>query len=126
MNEIKKLTLIATRPDNTFLSLRAQTVSDMSGLQINPITNGEGQPVRIFVPDSTNPSLVEFQFDFDIGLLQLTFDETIDISSFDPTKITFYNPNYTYTLQQGSEYMLHKILLSPSQVHLSLKRLRSR
>ena len=101
MNEIKKLTLIATRPDNTFLSLRAQTVSDMSGLQINPITNGEGQPVRIFVPDSTNPSLVEFQFDFDIGLLQLTFDETIDISSFDPTKITFYNPNYTYTLQQG-------------------------
>ena len=60
MNEIKKLTLIATRPDNTFLSLRAQTVSDMSGLQINPITNGEGQPVRIFVSDSTNPSLVKF------------------------------------------------------------------
>ena len=101
MNEIKRLTLIATRSENTYLSLRAQTVLDMSGLQINPIANGEAQPVRIFVPDSTNPSLVDFQFDFNIGLLQLTFDETIDISSFDPTTITFYNPTYTYTLQQG-------------------------
>ena len=101
MNEIKKLTLIATRSDNTYLSLGAQAVLDMSRLRINQIANGEAQPVRIFVPDSTSPSLVGFQFDFNIGLLQLTYDETIDISSFDPTKITFFNPTYTYTLQQG-------------------------
>ena len=101
VNEIKKLTRIATRSSNTYITITAQTISDMSTLQVNPILDGSAQPVGIFVADATPPSMVGFQFDFNIGFLSLTFDETIDISSFAPSKVTFYNSMHTYTLQLG-------------------------
>ena len=104
MNEIRKRTRIATRSANTYITITALTISDMSALQVNPISDGNAQPVNVFIADSTRPSMVEFQFDFDDGFLSLTFDETIDISSFDPSKVTFYNSIYSYTLQIGDLY----------------------
>ena len=101
MNEIKKRTRIATLSTNTYITLTALAISDMFALQVNPISDGSAQHVRVYVADTTHPSMVDFQFDFNPGVLSLTFDETIDISSFDPSKVTFYNSIHSYTLQLG-------------------------
>ena len=101
-NEIKKRTLVATRRGNTFITLKSTALSDMSGLPILAIMNGVAQQVNVYVKDSSQPVLTQFDFDFDVGILSLTFDETIDISSFIPTKVTFSTSVETYTLQLGT------------------------
>ncbi|MDD9816716.1 MAG: hypothetical protein OXU61_01045 [Gammaproteobacteria bacterium] len=47
--------------------------------------------VDVFIPDDTALEIVSFLFDLNVGLLNLAFSEAINISTFDPTRITLQN-----------------------------------
>ena len=88
LNELKRLTMIATSRENTYITITPELASDMSGNQVNEIINGRGLQVSSFFEDLTAPVLNEFHLDMDEGELHLTFSETVNAMSFDVTHIT--------------------------------------
>ena len=52
------------------------------------ITKGNALPVTSYIFDTSNPILEEFDLDMNTVILTLTFDETVEICSFDVTGIT--------------------------------------
>ena len=78
LNEVKRIPELATLDNNTFITLSALVVRDMAGLNLIPIRNGNATQVREsgYIADITRPNLLDFDFDLDVGLLVLTFDET--------------------------------------------------
>ena len=87
-DRIKASTQLATFVGNTFLSLTANTIQDVSGSPVDPIPPSFAIQVATFIVDNTQPELVSFGLDLDIGSLQLTFSEAVDPSTLDPTGIT--------------------------------------
>ena len=101
LNEIKRLDRLAVSGRSTYLSITNQAAYDAFNNSIAEIAEENAQQVTLWTPDTTNPLLVSYDFSVDTGLLQLTFDETVRVSSFNVTTVTFVNP-YTateYTLQ---------------------------
>ncbi len=88
LNEIKRLTQLATSNFTTFLTLSQLAIQDMSGNQVVPVPNGNGTQVQRFTPDSTDPQLIGVSLDLDQGLLRVTFDETVNFSSLDFTSLS--------------------------------------
>ena len=101
LNEIKRLDRLAVSNESTYLSITYQAAADAFDNTITPITEDDALQVTVWTADTTNPLLVSFDFSADTGLLELTFDETVRVSSFNVTTITFVNPLTTteYTLQ---------------------------
>ena len=88
LNELKRLTRIATSRENTYITITPELVSDMSGNRVVEIINGQGLQVYSFFEDVIPPVLDEFHLDMDEGELHLTFSETVNASSFCVTQIT--------------------------------------
>ena len=88
LNELKRLTRIATSRENTYVTITPELVSDMSGNRVVEIINGRGLQVSSFFEDVIPPVLSEFHLDMDEGELHLTFSETVNANSFDVTQIT--------------------------------------
>ena len=88
LNELKRLTRIATSRENTYITITPELVSDMSGNRVVEIINGRGLQVSSFFEDVIPPVLNEFHLDMDEGELHLTFSETVNANSFDVTQIT--------------------------------------
>ena len=104
LNEIKKLTALATRKQNTFLSFSARMVSDMAANSIDSIASSLAQNVQRFTADAVAPQLRSFNLSMDSALVELSFTETVAISSLTPQAITFINTangSATHTLQGG-------------------------
>ena len=105
-DRIKASTQLATSADNTFLSLTASTIQDVSGSPVVPVSPSSALPVNIFTEDLTQPELISFSLDLDIGSLQLTFSEAVNISTLNPTGITLQSsaalPTTSFTLTGGS------------------------
>ena len=83
VNEIKRRTLIAADNSTAYLSLNEFTIADQDGNLIQPVLADNGNLARKYVPDTTNPQLVRFSLDLNTGYFHLTFDETVDVSTFD-------------------------------------------
>ena len=79
LNVIKSMTGLFTNESTSFISLQRGTIRDMV---LNPSLQIEGLQVSVFVNDSTDPSLMDYSIDMNIGQLILTFSETVDVSSF--------------------------------------------
>ena len=94
LNEIKRLTQLATSNLTSYITLTAEAIDDMSGNSVIPISNGNATQVSIFIPDITDPILVSFSLDLNLGLLQLTYSETVDFSSLDFTFVTVQNSSF--------------------------------
>ena len=90
-NNIKRLSGLATREENTYLSITADLISDMTGLSVVPIDTGNASRVDKYTPDVTRPEFQGFDFDVDSGVLTLTFDETVDASTLQIDDITIQN-----------------------------------
>ena len=88
LNELKRLTRIATSRENTYITISPELISDMSGNRMVEIINGRGLQVSSFFEDVIPPVLDEFHLDMDEGELHLTFSETVNANSFDVTQIT--------------------------------------
>ncbi|XP_062518522.1 uncharacterized protein LOC134193700 [Corticium candelabrum] len=109
LNEIKKLTRLATSPTNTYVSITNLTVQDMVGLPVRPLSRDSALIVTNseYVRDRTAPIFERFSLDVDAGTLEVTFDETVAVSSLGLTTkhVTFMsdiNGTQQYTLSGGS------------------------
>ena len=106
-NNLKRIFLLATSPSNTFISITLELISDMVGLPVVPVEADLGQRVDAYTPDTTLPQFTGFDFDLDSGIFVVTFDETVDASTFQANsgRIIFQNsatsPTSTYTLLLG-------------------------
>ena len=105
-NSYKADATIATDPTNTFVYLKANTLADVAdnfnaqsavGLSVDPV-----------IADTTSPSLLNFTLDLNVGELILTFDETVNATTFDPTGFTLQRSvmssvgGYTFLTSQPS------------------------
>ena len=118
LNEIKRIPELATLANNTYISITAIAVSDMVGLELIPVETYNASNVEFngYVPDTTDPMLVSFDFDLNSGLLELTFDETIDAETLDQTEIILQNladtPIEYYRLRTGEILSMDDPILS--------------
>ena len=101
MNEIKRRTDLATSNITTYLTLRPHAILDMNGNEVVPIANDNATQVTNYTEDTTNPQLVEFSLDLNLGSLHLTFNETVNFTSTNFTQLTLLSgrgPNITATV----------------------------
>lgn len=103
---LKENRQVATSEDDTYISLTNRTILDTSGNGVIPIPDGSAEPVQRYVRDNIPPLLQGFELDMNTGLLTLSYSETIDIFSLDPTRLTLQNQVYlgttVFTLTGGS------------------------
>ena len=96
---------LATMNTNTYISLRPGTVRDTAGVVSSEIPPDGALLITSLTADRTRPSLDEFDFDLDGGVLTLFFSESINVTSFDATQITIQSssnsPLFMYTLRGG-------------------------
>ena len=87
-NTIKRLRDIATSRVDTFLSLTSNAVQDPVGNRVAAIGDNNARQVTTFMADNVHPQLERFGLNLDQRLLMLTFDETVDVSTFSITRVT--------------------------------------
>ena len=103
LNNIKANTELASSNDSTYLSFTTSAVNDMSANVILASNPEDAPNVEVFSPDSLPSEFISFELDLNSGIVTLTFTETVDANTFDPTRLHFANENATsvYTLSGG-------------------------
>ena len=81
---LKTMQGVATTESNTFISVVASAVTDVTGNGINTIDH---MPVDSFTADSIKVRLLSFTLDMVEGTLYLTFDDVVIASTFNPMGI---------------------------------------
>ena len=99
LNAIKLQRALAIDKNSTSVVMNFTAITDMKGLAVNAITKevkydsfvGRGWMAAMictnYIADTTPPALVFFALDINVGLIRLTFDEAVIISSLDVTQI---------------------------------------
>ena len=105
-SNIKSNPSLGTDIDNTFLSFSQMAFSDTAGNPVIPESQNNAIKASNHTPDSAPPELISFTVDLNTDTVELTFNEVVDVQSFDFTQFTFFSSlNATasnYTLQSGS------------------------
>ncbi|KAL5488650.1 hypothetical protein EMCRGX_G017626 [Ephydatia muelleri] len=96
LNELRRRTLISTSLSTTYISASKFTISDMAGNPLVPILSTNGTKAQAFTRDTTPPHLISFLLDMNTGTINITFDKTVNSSSFKASGITFLD--YLYTI----------------------------
>ena len=108
LNKLKRITPgIATSTMDTYLAFDNTTLVDMNMNLVVEIDIELALDATGFDPDRTNPSLDSFNLNLTTETLELTFDETVDATTFDVTGITLVSTRNattatSYTLKAGS------------------------
>lgn len=105
MNEIKRRTDLATSNETTFITLTDLAIKDMNGNDIVSVLSGNAIQVTNFTEDTTNPHLIDFSINLNVGSLQLTFDETVNFTSINFTSFSIVNsqtPSEIISLSAGN------------------------
>ncbi|XP_062519236.1 uncharacterized protein LOC134194325 [Corticium candelabrum] len=105
LNEIKRLTGLATGVGNTFVTMQGSAIRDMAGNPVVERVDGSALAVSLFTSDKTRPRLVAYSLDMNLGSMVLNFRETVDVSSLDLTKISLQS-TMSLTLMEGLQYTL--------------------
>ena len=86
---IQAATAVATNASTTFLSTTNDSISDTQNYVSVPIEMDSASPINPakYTPDTTPPVLRSFDFDLNQGILEITFDEVVDLPNIDITKI---------------------------------------
>ena len=96
INTIKRSADICTYKGNCYFRIYANAVTDLYG---NPAVatalSSPGFIVQSFTNDQVEPTLLRFSLDMNVGILNLTFNEPMDIQSLDARGITFHARNNT-------------------------------
>ena len=104
---IKSKSGLARTRDNAFLTVGANGVDDVYGVDVLGVTNGNAiQALQVF-SDTTSPELSEFNLDMNTGTVYLSFTDTVNLTSFDQTKVSLQNsnsssPSQNITLRGGT------------------------
>ena len=91
LNGLKQTMGLASIAANTYISFTSDTVEDMNRNPVVALGMQEAELVSVFTSDETSPRLLTFNMDFDSGVVTLTFDETVDLGTVDPSAITFHD-----------------------------------
>jgi hypothetical protein len=91
LNTLKRLRGLGTRPEDTFISFAEGTFSDLAGNRVDAVADGSAFQAHTILDDVTAPTLQGFDFLMSIAgpplSLRLSFSETVDLESFDVTKV---------------------------------------
>ena len=90
-NAIKEQYTLAIDNTTTYLRLQANSIQDMNENYIEEIPDGNATAVDEFTPDFIDPLLLQFDLDMDEGILLLTFDEPVNIDTFNFASLTIVN-----------------------------------
>ena len=106
LNTLKRIRSLATSVNDSYIALENGTILDMNDNPIDAIPPSAATMALRFVPDTSHPHLVNFDLDMDSGTLYLTFNETVEASSFNVSEITLQDSktatsNNTYTITGG-------------------------
>ena len=74
---------LATNINTTYLTMSADAINDISGVDVIPITNGNGIIASNYIRDSTPPVLISFDLYMRSGRIWFTFNEPINPYRFD-------------------------------------------
>ena len=106
LNNLKLYPTFATSIPNTYISFTATTIRDMAGNMVTPVPANNAERAINFFEDTVSPVLTSFDLDLEDHLLVLTFDETIDTSTFRILNVALQdrqsNPGQTVGLTSGS------------------------
>ena len=102
LNELKRITDLATSVNDTWLSVSYGAVEDTNINKLVEIPVNNTQQAAGLIPDISHPKLVNFDVDMDAGTLTLTFDETVLSSSLNVTEITLQNVSTSANLTSYS------------------------
>ena len=83
LNLLKSNLALATTRNNSFISIVQDAIVDLADNGLEATVS----QVDNFIPDESEPTLIDFSFDLNVGLLNLTFSETVNFSTFDPTSL---------------------------------------
>ena len=103
LNTLKRIRSIATSRNDTFISLDYGAILDMNNNPVDDVPLSGAFMAMHFIPDTSNPHLVNFDLDMDMGTLYLIFNETVEASSLNVSQITLQDDetatsNNTYTI----------------------------
>lgn len=99
MDAIKLYDGLAESRASTFLSLGAGAIRDVNQFPSMPISVNSSLQVTTLIIDITPPVLTDFSLDMNTGVLNLTFDEMVLVSSFDFTQFQLVDaPNSSIRL----------------------------
>ena len=109
LNEIKRITTLATSIEDTWISVERGGVEDTSAdaNPLDPIPKSNALQAVDFTSDTTNPQLTAFDIDLDTGMLTLIFDETVRARTLNVTQIMLQDTasgdgSNSYTLTGGT------------------------
>ena len=108
MNQIKKMTALASSKDSTWLSIMVKAVQDMATNDIVPVVSAKAKVANNFTEDLTKPKLVSFDIDMHEQTVKFTFSETMDVSTFHGKQITIHS-----TSGAGTSHQLNGGSVSP-------------
>ena len=88
LNGIKSTEGLATSSSNTYLRANSSALTDISGIELVAVLDGAAERVSSFTADTTRPSVNSFVLDLDSGIISVTFDEFVDISTLETIQIS--------------------------------------
>ena len=95
--QLKLISGLAVSYTTTYISLAEGMVLDTAG-NTNQAVHAVQLSQSGYVPDTSFASLISFSLDLNIGVLTLTFDDVINASSVDPTKLTIQSRSQSQTI----------------------------
>ena len=84
---IKANSNLGTSVVNTFIAFNSSFISDFAGNPVNQVEGSTALQADEVINDTSRPRLIRFGINLSTSVLSLTFSETINISTFDPTYI---------------------------------------
>jgi hypothetical protein len=93
-----------------FLTLGSTAITDMMAAPAhnygNPILASDAKEIRVYVRDDTQVSMASFSLYLGSGEVVIVFDEPVELSAIDMTKLTFSTSRdpteFRYVLEQGT------------------------
>lgn len=83
---------------NTYLAITTRAIRDMNGNYNNELRSDIGAlGVSAVIPDTTRPTLINASLDLNVGMMSLTFDETVREETIDMTEITLLSSIFNNT-----------------------------
>lgn len=103
LNAIKKNPQLVTNRENTFIQISQNTLLDTYLRNISSVNRT--LQVRNFTPDTISPTIFGFDLDLNASLLFITFNEIVNLTTFDTTKLIIQN--------SASPFIINTTLISP-------------
>ena len=124
LNFIKEDLTFATSINNTYITLTASTVLDGNSLRLVPISTP--RIADDHVGDNLPPVIESFTLDTNTGILNITFDEVIDLTTFAITRVRLVGSSGSaYQLTDGSYTMPLLSLVSVQLTNSDLNALKA-